>query len=414
MEKVISSNIKRTTGKEVWREQLHHAVFAADKIRSTLGPKGAYKMVTYNRGPEQVIKVTKDAIAILDELAIQYPPTVIIAESAKMQREEAGDGTSAFVVFLSALLKKADELISMGIHPNTIIHGYYLATEKALESIDKQAFVLDCDILDIVDCGRNLLSPHIRSMIRKAYSLMFSNGRFDKDNIRILKKKGSRIEDSSLIEGVVVKKEKAHPNMPERIANLRIVITSQRIGINRLAVKMRGEGPAQIQLNIRSPPQVREYKETENRLEIRHIKKLTDLKVNVLLCEQPLEEQQKTQLLARGILALENVDKKDSQAVARATGARIIGSLEELTNDDIGEAKEAFTGKIELEKIVTFQGCNGATFILRGNIIQSIDELETAIRNSLTVLKLLEGDNRVLPGGGAVETQIAQELKRYS
>ena len=414
MEKVISSNIKRTVGQDVWREQLHNTVFAADKIRSTLGPKGAYKMVTYNRGPEQVIKVTKDAIAILDELTIQYPPTVIIAESAKMQREEAGDGTSAFVIFLSALLKKADKLISMGIHPNTIIHGYYLATEKALESIDKQAFVLDGDVLDTVDCGRNLLSPNIRSMIRQAYPLMFSDGRFDKDNIRILKKKGGSIQDSRLIEGVVVKKEKAHPNMPERITNLRLVITTQRLGVNRLAVKMRGEGPVPIQLNIKSPDQIRKSKEIQNKLETQHIQKLTELKVNVLLCEQPLEEQQKTQLLTHGILALESVDKKDSQAVAKATGARIIGTLEELTNHDIGMAKEAFTGKIELEKTVTFQGCDGATFLLRGTIIQSIDELETAIRNSLTVLNLLEGDNRVLPGGGAVETHIAQELKRYS
>ena len=99
-------------------------------------------MVCYNRGPEQVVKVTKDAIAILDELAIQYPPAVIIAEAAKMQREEAGDGVATFVVFLSALLKKADELLSMKIHPNTIIHGYHLATNKALEIIDKQAATL--------------------------------------------------------------------------------------------------------------------------------------------------------------------------------------------------------------------------------------------------------------------------------
>ncbi len=141
MEKVISPNYKRTTGKDVWRENLRLAIFAADKIRSTLGPKGAYKLVSYNRGPEQVVKVTKDAIAILDELAIQYPPAVIIAESAKMQRQEAGDGVATFVVLLSALLKKADELFSMKIHANTVIHGYFLASNKALEIMEKQAIV---------------------------------------------------------------------------------------------------------------------------------------------------------------------------------------------------------------------------------------------------------------------------------
>ncbi len=56
-----------------------------------------------------------------------------------MQRLEAGDGVATFVVLLSALLKKADELFSMKIHANTVIHGYFLASNKALEIMDKQA-----------------------------------------------------------------------------------------------------------------------------------------------------------------------------------------------------------------------------------------------------------------------------------
>ena len=172
IESLISKNYKRTTGKDAWKENLRIAVFAADKIRSSFGPSGAYKLVSYNRGPEQVVKVTKDAIAILDELAIQYPPAIIISESAKIQRQEAGDGVATFVVFLSALLKKADELFALKIHPNTIIHGYNLATKKALELIDQRSSVygnLAGEILDIVDCKRNLLSPKIRSMIMEAY-----------------------------------------------------------------------------------------------------------------------------------------------------------------------------------------------------------------------------------------------------
>src|SRR5208283_5071566 len=246
MEKVISKNYKRTTGKEAWRENLHYAIFAADKIRSTLGPKGAYKMVTYNRGPEQVVKITKDAIAILDELAILYPPAIIVAESAKMQREEAGDGVACFVVFLSALLKKADELLAMKIHPNTIIHGYNLATNKALEIMEKQALLyndVNQDILDTVDCDRKILSPPLRSLIMESYKLAYADDKFDKDFVRFLKKPGGSLAESNLIRGIVIKKEKAHPNMPDHLKNLRIAITSERPGINRLEVKMKGQGP---------------------------------------------------------------------------------------------------------------------------------------------------------------------------
>ncbi len=417
METVISPKYKRINGKEVWRENLRLAIFAADKIRSTLGPQGAYKMVTYNRGPEKVIKITKDAIAILDELAIQYPSAVIIAEAAKMQREEAGDGVASFVVFLSALLKNADELLASKIHANTIIHGYRLAADKTLEIIDKQAAAYKGtkeQVLDIVDCKRKLLTPDLRSMITQAYPMAFSKGRFDKENIRFLKKIGGSIQESKLIKGVVIKKEKAHPNMPDRMENLRIAITSERPGINRLNIKMKGEGPTQISLNIQTPEQMRKFRESEERIRSQALDKMIGLKTNVLLCEQPIDESLKDKLLFTGIFALEGVDHKDSVAVAKATGAKVVGKLEDLKEEDLGLADELYTDRIELEKTVTFLGCKGATFMLRGSTSQMIDELETAIRSSLTVLRILDDDSRVLPGGGATETHAALELKEYA
>jgi len=414
---VISKNIERKTGKDVWRDNLRLAVFAADKVRTTLGPKGSYKLITYNRGPEQIVKVTKDAIAILDELAILYPPAVVVAEAAKIHRDEAGDGVASFVVFLSALLRKADDLFNMKFHPNTIIHGYYLAHQRALELIDKHAKPLssiNCDVLDVVDSKRGLLTPQIRSMIMEAYQSASSQGKFDKDNIRFMKKPGCCREESALIKGVVLKKQKSHPNMPDRLKGLRIAITSEKPGISRLELKMKGEGPTRIRLNIKSADQLTAYKEAESRLKLDSLKRLAELKVNVLICEQLFDVNLKDRLVADRVFALERVDKKDTEAVARATRARIVGQLSELSQEDLGVAEELYTDQIELEKTVTLQGCKGTTFMLRGTTPQSIDELEAAIRSSLTVLKLLGDDNRVLPGGGATETEIAQELKQYA
>ena len=417
MESIISKNYERITGKDAWRQNLQYVIFAADKMRTSLGPQGAYKLVAYNRGPEQVVKVTKDAIAILDELAIQYPPAVILAESAKMQRQEAGDGVATFVVFLSALLKKADELVSAKIHPNIILHGYYLATNKALELIDRQATAYDKtnnDVLDIVDCKRNLLTPQMRLMIMDAYQLASSNGKFDRDSMRFLRKNGGGIQESVLVRGVVIKKEKAHPNMPDKMENLRIAVTSQKPGINRLELKIPREGRVHINLNVKSADQMRRYKEAEDKIKSESLDKLIELGANVLLCEQPLEENLKRKLAANDVFALETVDRKDTLAVEKATGAKSVGQLNELTEQDLGFADKLYTGRIELEKTVTFQGCKGATFLLRGNIPQAIDELETAILSSMTILKVLGEDNRVLPGGGAVETHLSQELKAYA
>ena len=202
--------------------------------------------------------------------------------------------------------------------------------------------------------------------------------------------------------------------MPDRIENLRIAITSERPGINRLDIKMKGEGTNQIKLNIQSADQIRKYKEAENKLRTQALYKMIELKANVLLCEQPIDESLKDKLLLNNIFALESVDKKDSEAVAKATGAKIVGKLNELSEEDIGTADELHTGRIELEKTVTIQGCKGATFMIRGSTPQTIDELETAIRNSLTILKIMSEDSRVLPGAGATEAQIAEELKQYS
>jgi archaeal chaperonin len=417
IESLISKNYKRTTGKDVWKENLRIAVFAADKIRSSLGPRGSYKLVTYNRGPEQVVKITKDAIAILDELAIQYPPAVIISESAKIQRQEAGDGVATFVVFLSALLKKADELFALKIHPNTIIHGYNLATNRALELIDQQSSTYDSlagEILDVVDCKRNLLSTKMRSMIMEAYQLAINKGKSDKDNIRFLRKPGGGIQESNLIKGIVVKKEKAHPNMPDKMNKLRIAITTERPGINRLEVKMPGQGPVHFKVNLKNPEQIRQFKETTDKIRSASLDRLIELKVNVLLCEQPLEQNLKDKLLAEGIFALEGVDKKDTLAVANATGARIVGQLSELIEEDLGFADALNTDSIELEKTVTIHGCKGATFLLRGSVSQAVDELETAIFNSIIVLKIMSEDNRVLAGGGAIEAHITQELRDFA
>lgn len=413
-ESVISRNYQSVSGKDAWRDNIRTCIYAGDKIRSTLGPTGAYKMVTYNRGPEQVIKVTRDAIAVLDELAIQYPPAIIVAESAKLQRQEAGDGVATFVVVLSALLRKADELMSMGVHANTIMHGYYLATQKALGVIDEHTGSFSGDVLDTVDCGRNLLTPKMRSMVRQAYPYAFDGGKFEIENVRFLRRNGGEIEDSSLIEGVVVRKDKVHPNMPDKLGNLKIALVSERLGFDRLETKMRGDGPIPLHLNVVSADQIRGYREAEVKLKTQGIERLSELGVNVLLCEQPIEEFQKTLLLSEGIFALERVDKKDCQAVAKATGAHIVGSLKELTKEDVGVARELYTGKIELEKITTIQGCKAATFLLRGNIPQEIDELEDVIKNSLTVLRLVATDSRMLPGGGAIEAQISQELKSYA
>ena len=124
---------------DAWRQNLNVAAMAADKIRSCFGPYGAYKMVVYNRGPEKVVRITKDPVKVLEELSIQYPALAIILEAAKMQREEIGDGVTAFTVLTAALLREANELFTKKVQLNIILEGNLKAKQKASEYIDNLA-----------------------------------------------------------------------------------------------------------------------------------------------------------------------------------------------------------------------------------------------------------------------------------
>src|SRR5260370_16899951 len=129
---ILMKNRGRLRGKDAWRQNLNLASLAAFKIGSSLGPKGAYKLVTYHRGPEMVMKVTKDPLDVVDELGIEYPAIMTLAEAAKIQRQHTGDGISTLLVLVSALLTEADKLIEMGFHPNTILDAYLKPTRKSI------------------------------------------------------------------------------------------------------------------------------------------------------------------------------------------------------------------------------------------------------------------------------------------
>src|SRR5579862_7442723 len=134
---IHSENFARLRGKEARRQNLHFATIAASRIASTLGPSGAYKMIVYNKGPERVVKVTKNAVEILSELEVQYPAVKTIAEAARIHREQVGEGVSTFVILLARLLKEAETLTERRVHTSVVLRGYRAAALKALALIEE-------------------------------------------------------------------------------------------------------------------------------------------------------------------------------------------------------------------------------------------------------------------------------------
>ncbi|MGA2666378.1 MAG: TCP-1/cpn60 chaperonin family protein, partial [Nitrososphaerales archaeon] len=205
---LISPNLGRLRGKKAWRQNLHLAAMSAAKIQSALGPRGAYKMVTFNRGPERIIKVTKDPVEMLKELEVQYPAVKTLAEAAKLQREEVGDGVTTMVLLISGLLGEAERLMDKKVHPNVILRGYRAAAKEALAVIDRAAVVKGDSrgqILDVAECGRRLLTPGLRAALLEAAERAEAQGGIDLTRIRVITKSGGSVADRRLIRGVMVK-----------------------------------------------------------------------------------------------------------------------------------------------------------------------------------------------------------------
>ena len=415
---VLSPNYTYLKGKDAWRNNLQLTAMAAERIRTSLGPNGAYKMVTYNRGPEKVVKVTRDAVSMLQEIAFQYPTIVILSEAAKIQRQELGDGVKAFVILTAGLLKKADELISRGVHPAVVLKGYEEAAKKALETIDANSQTLPDSELDVVleavDCGRSTLNAELRRILLEAAAIARKSGKLDKEKIRIIRKPGASQTETKLIKGLVIKKSKVHPNMPDNIKNPRIALTSERIGTNRLEVKMPSEGPFHMKFDISSPQNMAGYRDAEKQRKANALKKLEDLNVNVLFSQQPIDDFSRSKLLGMNVLAFENVDQRELALIAKATGAKLVGPLGELGESDVGAADALETDKIGLEKTVSLVGCDFATFLVRGSNLQALDELELLIDNSLSLLQVAANSQKTVAGAGAIETQIARQLKTFA
>ncbi len=148
------------------------------------------------------------------------------------------------------------------------------------------------------------------------------------------------MSDTQLLKGVVVEKSKAHSNMPDLRENLRVAVVNGRIGLNRLEVKMRGEGPVHMKLSITEPQQLSEYKTAIEGLSDEALDKIELLGVNTIFCQQPIGNLVKSKLSEKGVLAFESVDQKDCKKIALATNAQAVADLADLSNDDVGSAEK--------------------------------------------------------------------------
>ena len=238
---ILPEGTQRTTGKNAQRTNIMAAKLVAETVRTTLGPKGMDKMIVDSLGD---VTVTNDGVTILEEMQIEHPAAKMIVEVAKTQEAEVGDGTTTAVVIAGELLKNAENLLDKEVHPTVIAKGYRLAEEKAQEILNKMAEdVSDKDtatlkniaITAMTGKGAESSKEKLADLTVKAVKDIseYENGKLviDAENIKLEKKVGASVDDTELVQGIVLDKERAHASMPSSIKNAKILLIDYALEI---------------------------------------------------------------------------------------------------------------------------------------------------------------------------------------
>ena len=414
---VLPQNVKRYVGRDAQRMNILAGRIIAETVRTTLGPKGMDKMLVDELGD---IVVTNDGVTILKEMSVEHPAAKMLIEVAKTQEKEVGDGTTTAVVIAGELLRKAEELLDQNIHPSVIINGYEMARNKAVEelkSIAKEVKADDTEMLkkiamtSITGKGAEKAREQLAEIVVEAVRTVVDEetGKVDKDLIKVEKKEGAPIEETKLIRGVVIDKERVHLQMPKKVENAKIALLNCPIEVK--------ETETDAEIRITDPSKLMEFIEQEEKIIKDMVEKIASTGANVVFCQKGIDDLAQHYLAKKGILAVRRVKKSDMEKLAKATGARIVTKIDDLTPEDLGEAGLVEERKVAGDAMIFVEQCKhpkAVTILARGSTEHVVEEVARAIDDAIGVVKCALEEGKIVAGGGATEIELAKRLRKFA
>ncbi|MCW3977797.1 MAG: thermosome subunit beta [Candidatus Bathyarchaeota archaeon] len=416
---VLKEGTSRSKGKEAQKNNIMAAKVIAEAIRSTLGPRGMDKMLVDSLGD---ITITNDGASILDEIDVQHPAAKMIVEVAKTQDDMVGDGTTTAVVLSGELLKKAEELLNENIHPTLVVSGYRKAAQKALEVLDKISKNVDLnDKETLKKVARTAMGSKAVGSAREHFADIaidavgqIAEKRGDKwvvdiDNVQIIKKAGKSLQDTDLVNGVILDKEVVHSGMPKSVKKAQIALVNTPLEVKKTEVS--------AEIRIRDPTQITAFLNQETSMLKKMVAKIKKAKANVLICQKGIDDMAQHFLAKEGILAVRRAKESDMEKLSRATAGKVITNLDDLKPEDLGYAELVEERKIGDDKMVFVEGCKNpksVSILIRAGLERMVDEAERVMHDALSVVADVFEKNKVVVGGGAVETEVAKQLREYA
>src|ERR687883_430769 len=416
---ILKEGASQTKGRDAQKNNITTAKLIAEIVRSSLGPRGMDKMLVDTLGD---VTITNDGATILKEIDAQHPAAKMMVEISKATDNEVGDGTSSVVILAGALIDKAEELVGKDVHPTIIVDGYRKSATKAIEVLNHIAQKIDPTEKDqltriaktsmqtkLFSKEADELAQIVVNAISHVSEKSDSGYRVDIDDVKVEKKAGGSLHETKLIKGIVLDKEVVHGGMPKRIEKAKIALINSALEIEKT------EFDAKI--NINSPDQMNMFLEEENKMLKSMVDKVIAAGANVVVCQKGIDDIAQHYLAKANILTVRRVKESDMTKLARATAARVVNNLEDLTSKDLGSADLVEERKIETDKWVFVEGCKhpkSVTILIRGGSQRVVDEAERSVHDALMVAKDVLEKPAIVAGGGAPEAYAASKLREWT
>ena len=416
---VLKESALQQKGRDAQKNNIAAAKLVAELVKTSLGPRGLDKMLVDSLGD---VTITNDGATILKEIDTQHPAAKMMVEISKTIDTEVGDGTTSSVVFAGALLEKAEKLLEKDVHSTVIIDGYQAASEKALELLAKLAKTVKPDDREslikiaktsmqskLVSEDSAPLSKLVVDSILKIAEKDGDKHSVDLDNLKVEKKAGGSIHDTSLINGIVLDKEIVHSGMPTKVEEAKIALVNAALEVEKTEMS--------AEIRISDPTQMQQFLEEENKMLKSMVDKIHNIGANVLICQKGIDDISQHYLSKHGVLAVRRVKESDMTKLAKATGGRISTNLDDISASDLGSAEIVQQKKVESDKWVFIEGCKNprsVTVLIRGGSQRVVDEVDRSIHDALMVVKDVVEKPSIVAGGGSPEAYLAAELNEWS
>ncbi len=416
---ILKEGTEREKGKGAVSNNIAAARAVADAVKSTLGPKGMDKMLVDSLGD---VTITNDGVTILKEIEIEHPTAKMLVEVAKTQDDEVGDGTTSAVILAGELLKAAESLIESEVHPTIIVNGYRMAAAEAVRRLNQLAFAVKRDdkttlrsIARTAMSGRSVgtnadfLAGIAVDAVQSIVEEIAGEVRADVDNILVQKKHGGNLTDTALIDGVVLDKERVHPRMPMFVRDAKIALINRALEVKKTEVNE--------EIRIRDPGKLQLFLNEEEKSLKTMVDKIKASGANVVLCQKGIDDVAQHYLAKEGIYAVRRVKESDMKKLAKATGARSVTNLDDLSPKELGKADLVEERKIGTDDMTFVTGnkkARAVSILVRGGTEHVVDEVERILHDALRVVAAAIEDGKAIAGGGSAEVELSLGLKDYA